>query len=193
MRVVNDFTSKTDEGTSRRGFMASGLAPFGAMPRIDYICANGLFRRHLGNIVQLESGRIFCRHGIDHLLDVARIMWIKNLEEQLEFDREVIYATALLHDIGKDEQYESGISHDVASERVADAILGGMPDDVAFESADAAAIKTAILGHRKLRVNSQPLERLLYAADKASRACFACPARNACNWSDDKKNLSIRV
>ncbi|MFR7669798.1 MAG: HD domain-containing protein [Collinsella sp.] len=84
-------------------------------------------------------------------------MWIKNLEEQLEFDREVIYATALLHDIGKDEQYESGISHDVASERVADAILGGMPDDVAFEPADAAAIKTAILGHRKLRVNSQPL------------------------------------
>ena len=90
MRVVNDFTSKTDEGTSRRGFMASGLTPFGAMPRIDYICANGLFRRHLGNIAQLESGRIFCRHGIDHLLDVARIMWIKNLEEQLEFDREVI-------------------------------------------------------------------------------------------------------
>ena len=123
----------------------------------------------------------------------AATVWIKNLEEQLEFDREVIYATALLHDIGKDEQYESGISHDIASERVADAILGGMPDDVAFEPADAAAIKTAILGHRKLRVNSQPLERLLYAADKASRACFACPARNACNWSDDKKNLSIRV
>lgn len=104
MRVVNDFTSNTDEGTPRRGFMASGLAPFGVMPRIDYICANGLFRRHLGNIAQLESGRIFCRHGIDHLLDVARIMWIKNLEEDLEFDREVIYATALLHDIGKDEQ-----------------------------------------------------------------------------------------
>ena len=115
MRVVNDFASKTDEGTPRRGFMASGLTPFGAMPRIDFICANGLFRRHLGNIAQLESGRIFCRHGIDHLLDVARIMWIKNLEEELGFDREVIYATALLHDIGKDEQYESGISHDVAS------------------------------------------------------------------------------
>ena len=37
-------------------------------------------------------------------------MWIKNLEEQLKFDSEVIYAPALLHDIGKDEQYESGIS-----------------------------------------------------------------------------------
>ncbi len=120
-------------------------------------------------------------------------MWIKNLEEQMGFDREVVYATALLHDIGKDEQYESGISHDVASERVAAAILDSMSDDAAFDPADAAAIKTAILGHRKLRVNSQPLERLLYTADKASRACFACPARNACNWSDDKKNLSIRV
>lgn len=119
--------------------------------------------------------------------------FLAQADEVIEFDREVIYATALLHDIGKDEQYESGISHDVASERVADAILSGMSDDVAFAPADAAAIKTAILGHRKLRVNSQPLERLLYAADKASRACFACPARNACNWSDDKKNLSIRV
>ena len=115
MRVVNDFTSNTDEGTPRRGFMASGLAPFGVMPRIDCICANGLFRRHLGNIAQLESGRIFCRHGIDHLLDVARIMWIKNLEEQLEFDREVIYATALLHDIGKALSYEIEGSHVQAS------------------------------------------------------------------------------
>ena len=47
------------------------------------------------------------------------------------------------------DRYESGISHDAACERVADAILGGMPDNVAFEPADAAAIKTAILGHRK--------------------------------------------
>lgn len=192
MRVVNDFTSKTDEGTSRRGFMASGLAPFGAMPRIDYICANGLFRRHLGNVHSWNRGASSAATVLT-ICSMSLALCIKNLEEQLEFDREVIYATALLHDIGKDEQYESGISHDVASERVADAILGGMPDDVAFEPADAAAIKTAILGHRKLRVNSQPLERLLYAADKASRACFACPARNACNWSDDKKNLSIRV
>lgn len=138
---------------------------------VPTVCSGGTW----ATLHSWNRGASFCRHGIDHLLDVARIMWIKNLEEQLEFDREVIYATALLHDIGKDEQYESGISHDVASERVADAILGGMPDDVAFEPADAAAIKTAILGHRKLRVNSQPLERLLYAADKASRACFACP------------------
>ena len=178
---MSDFASKTEEGTSRRGFLASGLAPFDRMPRIDYICAHSLFRRHLSNIVKLESGRIFCRHGVDHLLDVARIMWIRN------------YACALLHDIGKDEQYESGISHDVASESVAAAILDGMPDDLAFDGADVSAIKTAIMGHRRLRANSQPLERLLYAADKASRPCFACPARNACNWSDDKKNLSIRV
>ena len=66
-----------------------------------------------------------------------------------------------------------------------------MPDDVAFEPADAAAIKTAILGHRKLRVNSQPLERLLYAADKRRAPALHAPRAIACNWSMIKKNLSI--
>lgn len=166
---------------------------FGKMPRVDYICNHGLFRRHLTNIVRLETNRIFCRHGIDHLLDVARIMWIRNLEDDLGLDREVVYAAALLHDIGKDEQYESGIPHDVASESVAAAILDGMPPELTFDPSESGAIKTAVAGHRSLRANSQPLERLLYSADKASRPCFACPARSACNWSDDKKNLSIRV
>ena len=173
--------------------MASGLGMFGKMPRVDYICNHSLFRRHLTNIVRLETNRIFCRHGIDHLLDVARIMWIRNLEDDLGLDREVVYAAALLHDIGKDEQYESGIPHDVASESVAAAILDGMPPELAFDPSESGAIKTAVAGHRSLRANSQPLERLLYSADKASRPCFACPARSACNWSDDKKNLSIRV
>ena len=163
------------------------------MPRIDYICGHALFRRHLSNLAKLESGRIYCRHGIEHLLDVARIMWIRNLEDDLGFERDVIYAAALLHDIGKDEQYESGISHEMASESVATAILDGMPDELAFNDADAASIKTAIVGHRRLRANSQPLERLLFAADKASRPCFACAARATCNWDDSKKNLSIRV
>ena len=193
MGIVSDFSSKTEEGTARRGFLASGLKPFDAMPRIDYICDHSLFRRHLTNLAHLESGRVYCRHGIEHLLDVARIMWIRNLEDEMGLERDVIYAAALLHDIGKDEQYESGISHDVASESVAAAILDGMPQDLAFDEADVAAIKTAVLGHRRLRANSQPLERLLYAADKASRPCYACAVRATCNWSDSKKNLSIRV
>ena len=37
-------------------------------------------------------------------------------------------------------------------------------------------ILTAIRGHRKLRADAEPLERLLYTSDKASRMCFACPA-----------------
>ena len=141
-------------------------------------------------IPELRESFDFRQNNPHHFLDVYGhiCLSVENVRPQWQ-----MRLTMLLHDIGKDEQYESGISHDVASERVADAILGGMPEDVAFELADAAAIKTAIRGHRRLRVNSQPLERLLYAADKASRACFACPARNACNWSDDKKNLSIRV
>ena len=193
MKVVNDFSSKTAAGTARRGYLASGLKPFDSMPRIDYIYGHALFRRHMSDLMRLESDRVYCRHGMEHLLDVARIMWIRNLEDRMGFERDVVYAAALLHDIGKDEQYESGISHDVASESVAAAILGGMPPELAFDEADVAQIKTAILGHRRLRPNSQPLERLLYAADKASRPCFACAVRATCTWGDDKKNLSIRV
>ena len=57
------------------------------------------------------------------------------------------------------------------------------------------AILAAIRGHRRLREGAGMLERLLFQADKASRACFACPAvvRDTCSWPDEKKNLDIRV
>ena len=36
------------------------------------------------------------------------------------------------------------------------------------------------------------LEDAFYRADKQSRLCFACPARDECRWDDSKKNLKIR-
>ena len=163
------------------------------MPRVNAIWSNQLFQRHLKNLNRLEADRVWCRHGLPHLLDVARIMRIRCLEERIDIDREVLYAAALLHDIGKDEQYETGISHDVASECVARAVLEALPEGFRFSDADTAAICTAVVGHRRLRTGAQQLERLLYEADKASRACYACPARDTCNWDDENKNLSIRI
>ncbi len=43
----------------------------------------------------------YCRHGLEHLLDVARISYIQVLEDGLDYDENVLYAAALLHDIGK--------------------------------------------------------------------------------------------
>ena len=36
-----------------------------------------------------------------HFLDVARLAWIAGLEQGLGLDKEIVYAAALLHDIGK--------------------------------------------------------------------------------------------
>ncbi len=164
-----------------------------AMPRVDAVWNSAAFQAHLERIDELEAAREFCRHGAAHMLDVARIMWIANLEQGLGLDRELVYATALLHDIGRDEQYETGIPHDVASERISCEILTALPDEARFSAAELTQIRRAILGHRGLRADASVLEELLYRADKASRACFACAARAACNWSEDKMNPAVAV
>ena len=64
-----------------------------------------LFQEYYDKLKEAERGRKFCRHQMEHLLDVARIAYILNLEQKLGIRKEVIYAAALLHDIGKYRQY----------------------------------------------------------------------------------------
>ena len=54
-------------------------------------------------------------------------------------------------------------------------------------------IKNAVRGHRRLRDGEDTLEKLLYEADKASRLCLSCPANRECNWSEEKKNMEIKI
>lgn len=163
------------------------------LPRVDAIWRDDSYQESYRRLECLETDRAFCRHGIRHLLDTARIMWILNLEEGLGLDREVVYATALLHDIGKAEQYEHGEPHEIAGERLATEILDCMPVELSFSREERDAMLTAIRGHRRLRPDAEPLERLLYRADKASRLCFACPVRDACSWPEEKMNLEPRI
>lgn len=83
----------------------------------------------------------------------------------------------------------------LGTEHLAREILEGLPAACAFSPEEVDAICAAIRAHRRFDPDAAPLSQLLYQADKASRACFACPAdvRVACSWSDAKKNLSIRV
>ncbi len=166
---------------------------FACMPRVEALWCSAAFQRHLKHTEELEAERPFCRHDASHLLDVARIMWIANLEQNLGLNREVVYATALLHDIGRDEQHETGIPHDVAAERIACEILFVQDKDVQFTPAEQTQIRRAILGHRSLRADASTLEELLFFADKASRACYACEAREACNWPEKKKNPAVVI
>ncbi|MBQ2803670.1 MAG: HD domain-containing protein [Lachnospiraceae bacterium] len=159
------------------------------MERIDKILNNKLFLYHLNKNNMAEADRRFCHHNITHFLDVARIGMILNLEEELFISKEWIYAAALLHDIGKYMQYEEGIPHEEASARLAPEIL----QECGFKKEEITVIVDAIQGHREdTSAALKNLKGILYRADKASRACFACKAQADCNWKADKKNLQIK-
>lgn len=158
------------------------------MERIDRILRHGIFIEQLENNKKAEADRRFCRHDMTHLLDVARIGRILNLEEGLGISTELIYAAALLHDIGKHRQYREGIPHEIASAEIAPVILR----DCGFEKAETDCITEAIRSHRDSGIaGEKDLRGLLYRADKASRACFSCDAEGDCNWKGEKKNLHI--
>jgi len=159
------------------------------MDRIDKILNHELFLYHLHANESAEAQRHFCRHNMVHFLDVARIARIMKLEEELDIDNDIIYAAALLHDIGKHRQYAEGIPHEKASAEIAPVIL----KECGFDDKETGVIIEAILNHRNKEVaKDRDLNGLLYRADKASRACFACEAEDECNWSREKKNLHLK-
>ena len=156
------------------------------MERVNAILRHPVFTATLQELEELERERIFCRHGLTHLLDVARLMYLYDLEEELAIAQETVYAAALLHDIGRAAQYRDGTPHDEAGVRIARPILA----ESGFAEQEITEILTAIGGHRTPG-GETPLGRLLYRADKKSRPCFACKASAQCNWPEEKKNHSL--
>ena len=163
------------------------------MDRVNAIWNHPLYQKYYRRLESLEESRTFCRHQMPHLLDVARIARIRSLEDGMELDADVIYAAAILHDIGKSLQYEEKIPHETAGVRIAGEILDSLDGEAAFTEEEKRMILTAIRGHRRLRQDPEPLERLLYESDKASRMCLVCPAERMCDWSEEKKNMEIKV
>lgn len=159
---------------------------------LEAIRRHPLFQEWYQRLEQAEQNRTFCRHQMNHLLDVARIAYIQNLEQGMGFSRELIYAAALLHDIGKARQYEAGIPHEIASAEIAEVILRDVSGTGnGFTTEEQDQILAAIRSHRKYREEMSVFEKLLYTSDKKSRQCFACPAEKECNWSAGKKNREI--
>lgn len=158
------------------------------MKRIDAILAHPLYVANQEKIEKLEENRIFCRHGMNHSLDVARILYIKVLERQLTISKDILYATALLHDIGRAVEYESGIAHHEAGIHIALQIL----EDCGYDEEEKNRILLAIQNHKEQDLEqSDILCKLLYEADKQSRDCYHCHAVDSCYWSEDKKNKTI--
>lgn len=158
------------------------------MERIQKIIDHPAYRTCLVLIEETEKHRLYCRHDIEHFLAVARIAYIINLEENLGISKEVIYGAALLHDIGKYEQYVSGIPHEEAGVRCALPIL----EDSEFTAAEREQILSAIKTHRNAKkAGIGKLNELLYRADKQSRTCLVCQQQESCKW--EKKNRFIFV
>lgn len=158
------------------------------MNRIYKIQTNPVFREQFRLLQESEADRAFCRHTMEHFLDVARLMYIYNLEENAGIDKELIYAAALLHDIGRYEQISKGTPHHISGARIAGNILG----DSGFSEKEIIRICNAISSHRTKDNNQiDILAQYLYRADKQSRNCFSCPAVKECNWPQEKKNTVI--
>lgn len=171
------------------------------MERVNKIMNHGLFQVYLAKNRKAEENRRFCRHDMGHFLDVARLAMIFYLRngclsdsvsvsgDSEDAEEEMIYAAALLHDIGRWKQYECGMPHEKASALLAPEILS----DCGFTEKETAQILEAVVNHRNEAVKEeQSLRGLLYRADKMSRSCFCCEAEGECDWKGSKKNSELR-
>ncbi len=143
--------------------------------RIDRIIKDDDFIKYMGYNEKHEIVRIFCHHDMAHLMDVCREAWIIKLENHFGLSKDVIYAAGLLHDVGRWMEYDFGQDHADASAELAEAIL----EHCMFSIDEKHRIINSISNHRK-NENHDELSRVLYTADKQSRFCQVCEARNQC-------------
>lgn len=170
------------------------------MKRVNQIFRHPAYQAALKAIEEAEENRIFCRHDMEHFLSVARLACLYSLQEEAGLERELIYAAALLHDIGRAAEYEDGTPHQEAGARIAQQILS----QCGFGDEEERQILSAIRFHRQPAAGERQeretgakagkgscLREYLYRADKKSRLCFCCKAQGECRWSMEKRNLEI--
>lgn len=159
------------------------------MDRLNGILNSSKYKLLISRINENEADRRFCRHGMEHCLDVARIAYIINLEQNLNIPKEIIYAAALLHDIGRADKISSGQNHHEISCRYAECIL----KESGFTDKETKSVLKAIAAHNTDGINQTGLPYVLYKADKLSRNCFDCEMYKECYWNSDEKNNRINI
>jgi HD superfamily phosphodiesterase len=158
------------------------------MKRIDAIVRDPLFQDSLTKIKKYEQDREFCKHTLQHFVDVARIAYILMLEsgQIQEFAgeagiwpadaKEVIYAAGILHDIARWREYETGEDHAELGGEMAREVL----ERNGFDPLEIKVITHAIFEHREQSTEMSRLGELLLRADNLSRACHECSAKDKC-------------
>lgn len=161
------------------------------MNKVKQILNNDNFKKCMEFISVAEKDRVFCLHDVEHSLAVARIAYIINLEDNLGLDKELIYAMALLHDIGRYFEYKEKLSHHESGVLIARDILR----EVGFSESDISLICDAIACHKNKsdETSDNTVRNLLYKADKLSRNCFMCKSYKECYWDADMKNDTVII
>jgi len=157
------------------------------MDRVERILGDTFYKKQIKKIYESEYDREFCRHGFGHAVSVARIAYILALEEQIDIRKDMVYAAALLHDIGRYTPEEQEMSHHEAGAAVAADVLRR----AGYTEEECDRICDAIRAHKELPYGSGDLMGILYRADKLSRNCFLCDAREDCYWPEERKNRTI--
>ena len=132
------------------------------MERFQKIVWHEKYKETYERLQQLEIDRKFCGHDIEHFLSVARISYLMILEKRLPVSKDIIYATALLHDLGRADQYEKGISHEEAGAILAEEIL----TDCGYTREERKFMTDTILRHRDMKEESESFASIFYRADQ---------------------------
>lgn len=148
------------------------------------------YLKQISHLEELEAERRFCRHGLSHCLDVARIAWIQILEnrEEHRWEKEQVYLTALLHDLGRNAEYEAQMPHHQAGRKTAEKLL----KEIGYPKYRQTEILDAIEAHRGNEKINNDFIKLIKDADNSSRNCFQCAASKLCKWDVKRKNTEIK-
>ena len=120
------------------------------MNRVNKILKHKRYREYVRRNEKEEQNRQFCKHGMTHFLDVARIAWHLNVEENAGIDKELIYAAALLHDIGKPKVRMTdgeGIDHFHGHVEVSEQMAAGILRRLKFDNDTITKVQKYIRYH----------------------------------------------
>lgn len=157
------------------------------MKYVEKLLTETDYLKQMEQLEELEQERRFCRHGLNHVLDVARIAWIQVLEQELSYEKEDVYLTALLHDMGRIAEYQRGEAHHEAGVLEAQQYL----DQIGYPNEKRTRILKAISEHREKKKLNDDFTNIIKTADNRSRNCYFCKANRVCKWSEERKNRTI--
>lgn len=168
------------------------------MKRVELLVNDSLYKDYMQRNCEEQIEPRYCQHDFRHHLDVARITYILVLEHNdLNYfikdaglagklaAKEVIYAAGLTHDLGKWNEYQTGIDHaSYGSKLVRDLLPRAY-----FSANEVDIISRAIYEHRNISRDMSFLGERLHRADNLSRVCVECDASNQCPKLKTKERI----